>query len=823
MSASKHFRSMVGAVTVAMGVIVMLGWIFQIRRIVSFNGGNIVMVLDAAVGFILVGVAILCATFKPAKSIALQIFIGWLLTLFGSAIVVEFLLGRSLGIDWTTLHEWLKNGNRLPGRMAPNAAVGFIATGLVLVFQDRVTSHWQSRGILSLTFGIVAIGVTGLIGFQLSPDLLFDWASSERMAVPTAVGFVLVGLACWGQLHEKEWYGKREHFRDDDKILFVAAAIMTVVTLTAGLSGFSLQETTLEHLLQQAMASNLDSRVVAFQRTIDEIVASASDDAKRDSVVELTRELSRHGKASPQSSHKETDLLTQLGVESIAIYDLSHRGLLLLGTQGHGGKLLARMNLPIPTNLYWEGGLIAETVSSVIDGENRIGEIVLRRSLRNVLAALLDVRDLGSSGEVLICSDSGGNLICLPSRRNPNVSTHERLGSFGNPLPMALAASGKDGTVATTDYLGHNVNAAFRQLAPGLGIAIKQDAAELYSPIRDKFMAATLMLVFLVLLGVGILRMQIRPLARRIIDAEISASEKEQQIRTLLNNVGEGILSASMDGTIDSCNPAACEIFGVEEDMVRGTPLYQFVPAFVSRGSGETMRVVVDGDERQILGERNVELTGRRLDGTSFPLELTMNAMSVHGRQSYVAIVRDISKRKETEFKLNHLARFDTLTGLPNRAQFMERLAEALTRYRRHGLPLALMFLDLDGFKGINDTLGHQSGDELLKQFACRLSSIVRKSDTVARLGGDEFTIILECVVEGEEDATAVGQKIVTRMREPFKLGDVERMISTSIGIAVQSHGDTALEELLNRADTAMYRAKRSGKNQLCVCSGAAS
>src|SRR5471030_1427515 len=111
MSASKHFLAMVGLVTVAMGVVVMLGWIFQIRGIVSFSGGNIMMVFNTAVGFVLVGVVILCATFNPLSSLALQIFISWFLVLFASAIFVEFLLDRSIGIDWPVLHEWLKNGN----------------------------------------------------------------------------------------------------------------------------------------------------------------------------------------------------------------------------------------------------------------------------------------------------------------------------------------------------------------------------------------------------------------------------------------------------------------------------------------------------------------------------------------------------------------------------------------------------------------------------------------------------------------------------------------------------------------------------------------
>jgi diguanylate cyclase (GGDEF)-like protein len=180
-------------------------------------------------------------------------------------------------------------------------------------------------------------------------------------------------------------------------------------------------------------------------------------------------------------------------------------------------------------------------------------------------------------------------------------------------------------------------------------------------------------------------------------------------------------------------------------------------------------------------------------------------------------VVRDITERKRVEAKLVQLAQYDALTGLPNRALFMDRLVGATLRANRAKSALAVLFLDLDGFKKINDTLGHHSGDQLLKKFGERLSASVRKTDTVARLAGDEFTIILEKLADPEADTRAVADKIVAAMHHPFELADGGVSVTTSIGIAIHAGAGANVDALLRLADDAMYRAKFSGKNRWSV------
>lgn len=178
----------------------------------------------------------------------------------------------------------------------------------------------------------------------------------------------------------------------------------------------------------------------------------------------------------------------------------------------------------------------------------------------------------------------------------------------------------------------------------------------------------------------------------------------------------------------------------------------------------------------------------------------------------FYVLVNDISSRKALELELAHRAQHDALTGLPNRALFEDRLEQALARRARTGLPVALMYLDIDHFKRINDTWGHATGDELLKGFAQLLSGCVRATDTVARLGGDEFTVILDGI-ETPEAACAVADKILAAMRAPQRLGDAIVAVSTSIGIAWADKATVAGATLVERADAALYRAKARGKN----------
>lgn len=199
-------------------------------------------------------------------------------------------------------------------------------------------------------------------------------------------------------------------------------------------------------------------------------------------------------------------------------------------------------------------------------------------------------------------------------------------------------------------------------------------------------------------------------------------------------------------------------------------------------------------------------------DGAILSVEAIIGATTFHGQPAMLAVIRDISQRKQLEDKIRQQANYDLLTGLPNRALFLDRLTHELIRAEREHKCVVLMFVDLDKFKWVNDTMGHAAGDELLQEVANRLIASHRRSDTVARLAGDEFTVILPDIVKGPY-SERVARELLAQLAKPFTLAGQEVFISASVGITVFPDDATTVVDLLKNADNAMYHAKSDGRN----------
>ncbi len=202
------------------------------------------------------------------------------------------------------------------------------------------------------------------------------------------------------------------------------------------------------------------------------------------------------------------------------------------------------------------------------------------------------------------------------------------------------------------------------------------------------------------------------------------------------------------------------------------------------------------------------------MDEQAFEIHYTPIVETNGSISGAIGVATNITERKRTEDRLSFLANYDPVTGLPNRSLFNDRLDHAMKHAGRSGTKVGLLFVDLDNFKNINDTLGHSAGDDLLRQVAARFSKAVRIDDTVSRLGGDEFTIILEDLAS-EEDAARVATAILEQSSLPYQLQDSELYVTPSIGIAIYPQDGTTLQTLVMNADAAMYRAKANGRNNL--------
>ncbi len=284
------------------------------------------------------------------------------------------------------------------------------------------------------------------------------------------------------------------------------------------------------------------------------------------------------------------------------------------------------------------------------------------------------------------------------------------------------------------------------------------------------------------------------------------SAEKELRFQSLLlDSATDSILVHDADGSIVYANEAAAVARGWTRDELFALEPYGWVAIDPDAREAHTQRVLQDGSHIW-------ESLNRREDGSTFPVEVHARSLFSGDKSLIVSVVRDISDRKRSEELITRMAFFDPLTGLANRTLFGDRLGMAIAHAHRDKEGLAVMFLDVDHFKTVNDTLGHEIGDALLQEIAVRLRDLVREGDTVARLGGDEFTLLLAGISD-EDTAGALASKVLEALRPPFEIGDHEIHVTASIGIAFCGPAADTAERLLRCADTAMYRAKESGRN----------
>ena len=273
----------------------------------------------------------------------------------------------------------------------------------------------------------------------------------------------------------------------------------------------------------------------------------------------------------------------------------------------------------------------------------------------------------------------------------------------------------------------------------------------------------------------------------------------EVRLRSIIDQNTDGMLIINHQNQIVFANPAAATLFKCSIDRLMGNS-FNWIKLSEKKPPRE---VEVD------LGKK----------GTNVTLEIRTTAINWDGEPAFLATLHDISYRKAAEKRIHQLAYYDELTQLPNRFLFIDRLKHALSMAERNGIVGALIFLDLDNFKTLNDTHGHAQGDRLLRQVAKRITSCVRESDTVARLGGDEFVILLSELSRCPEDAATQAEiaceKILAAFKAPFILGYHQHSTTASIGVALFADKPVSADELMKQADLSMYQAKAAGRNTL--------
>ena len=291
---------------------------------------------------------------------------------------------------------------------------------------------------------------------------------------------------------------------------------------------------------------------------------------------------------------------------------------------------------------------------------------------------------------------------------------------------------------------------------------------------------------------------------------EIQRLSREKEL--ILNSAGEGIFGLDLDGIITFCNPAGAKILGYKnKDELMGQSYNSIFSRIKSNECNH--KISFDSYIKQSHKRYETDEQFFKKDGSHFPVEYVISSIKEDGQiVGYVVTFKDITSRKQMEEKINYHAYYDSLTSLPNRVLLKDRLNQGLTYAGLRGKKLAVMFIDLDRFKVINDTLGHGYGDTLLQEVAVRLNTCIQKGDTVSRQGGDEFTIILPSI-DCEESVIKVAERVLEAFEKPFVINGNEVIIKPSIGISLYPPDGDNAENLLKNADTAMYKSKELGGN----------
>ena len=285
------------------------------------------------------------------------------------------------------------------------------------------------------------------------------------------------------------------------------------------------------------------------------------------------------------------------------------------------------------------------------------------------------------------------------------------------------------------------------------------------------------------------------------------------QAQAMLDSIGDAVISTDVGGRITYLNPVAEGMTGWTLAEASGRPLHEvlyIVDGETRRRAADPMAMAIRYDKAFGLGANSV-LIGR--DGRESAIEDT--ATPIHDRRGVVTgaviVFHDVSVARAMSARMSHLAQHDCLTDLPNRMLLRDRLTQAIASAQRHGTSLAVLFLDVDHFKRVNDSLGHAVGDQLLQSIARRLVASVRASDTVSRQGGDEFVVLLP-ELAGARDADHSADKMLAALTRPHRIGGQDVRVTASIGIGVFPDHAMDAETLLGHADLALFHAKRDGR-----------
>ena len=667
----------------------------------------------------------------------------------------------------------------------------------------------------ALALGVLALALGSIAARLIRLEVVYGWSDAAYMPPHAALGVALLGAGAW--LTARREMQRAQGSPEGRGILLTVAASLAATTVVAGVMGFAFLQQRVEETTTETLARLQGDRSRLFTSTILQHSLQAAASASSPATIAQMRALARTpNDADARGGLRDiANAALQTGFSWIAFEQGGER-ILEAGSPVPRAELEFALRGPFRRELVWNEGFYLRLRIAVRDGQHTLGEVVAERPLDILTLLAADANQWGESGEMMLCDLRGDPFRCVPGRFfNKPFSVARAMD--GRASVVALALAEKPGVASTRDFRGERVLAAYGQVGNyGLGMVVKMDWVELYAPMRRQLQFMVASLGVIVALSLWLVHARVRPLLRQLVESRQRAQANEARFLAAAENSPDAFFilesvrdnhGAVADFRVAYMNGNAARLFssGPKERLI-GQSLCALLPVMRSGGFVDKYQQVVSSGHA-LVEEFPVDLAEMKASWLSQQVVRLGDGVAV--------TTRDISERKALEEKFKYMAQNDALTGLPNRALFLDRLEHALARARRSGAALGLMFLDIDRFKSINDTQGHAAGDELLRAFADRLRESVRPSDTVARLGGDEFTVILEDLAT-PADAEVVARNIAAALLRPIRAGTDDIIVTSSIGISFHRFApdnDMSPGMLLEHADQALYEVKRRGRN----------
>ncbi len=654
-----------GVALVALGTWVIAGWLIRSPLMVQIAPGLVAMVFSTALCFVLSGTALfLIRNDRPgSRQVLLVLSIALMLT--GSLVFCENIIGNaplsSRLLDWPVIHGWLQDSNPHPGRMAPNTALGFAVAGLVLLLNANFKQRGPARLAVALSFFILVLGVTGLIGYTLNLNALYSWFKGAQMAIHTASGMIVLGL---GLLDTSLTLSMREEtLRPDERINLIAALTLLTVSLSTGLAGFVAMQERAREGITHGLALALQARLMVVQTAINENIERSLLLA---SSVAATNELETalHASSPAGLEPLKVSLLHRVGVghlASVAIDTPDGRRLVAAGREASAKEWAVPLK-NADAQLVWDHRFSLRVALPVHDEHDKIiAMLTATRDLPTLEALMMNASGYGTTGESGMCALQTRKTRCFPQSRQPLPYETPYVVTGPAKTPMALALAGQQGIFFGDDYRKHQVIAAYAPLGDtGLGMVIKQDTWEIFEPIADQLKRVIPIFLLLTAGGMWLLRTQVKPLAGRLVRSEVEArtahralADEERRIRAVLDNIGDGILTMDTQGRIRSVNPAACQTFGYMPEELLGQEMAILMPAELRDRHRAGMQRYLDGGAARVVNKGAIELPGLHKNGSQFPIELSVTHVDDDDGILFIGIVRDISERTQAQQALH--------------------------------------------------------------------------------------------------------------------------------------------------------------------------